>query len=335
MPRIAQDTARSLLNFLVSRGLNRDDLLACIGLTDALLNRSGELIHTETYEALYNKGAEYLEAPQLGFEFGQNIAPDRWGILGYIAYTSHSVSAAIDNQRRYQTLVGNLGAPLLEQQENHIILKWIPAYHCSHHTVEEIITGWVALARDLTNQSSIGPSEIYFGHPCQSSPKPYQEYFQCAVTFDYDYHGIRVPKAMLRIPFHKHDPEIHQLLCAKANSMINNLAERLPVEIVSKFIMNQLPIGVPEIDDAAQHLQLSVRTLQRKLSEHQLTFSGLIDTIRKDLALSYLSNTNTKIVYISQMLGFSEQSAFQRAFKRWTQQTPKQFRDSCTPNHLR
>ncbi|UAA40042.1 AraC family transcriptional regulator ligand-binding domain-containing protein [Paraneptunicella aestuarii] len=328
MPKIALDTVRSLINYLSVKGIDRDILLAKTGLSEKQLNQSGELVSTTIYESLYQLAENKLQCKTIGFDFGKVIEPDRWGVLGYIAYTAQSVKSALENQRKYQTLVGNLGAPLQEVQEDYILLKWMPAYHCSHNTVEEIITGWVALAKHLTN-NKIRPQAIYFSHRCQSDLQQFKDYFGCDVQFEWDYHGIKVDKSLASTPFTKHEPEIHNLLCQHAGKMVNNLAERLPVEIVTKFITTQLPLGVPEIEDAAQNLQISVRTLQRKLSEHQLTFTGLIDSIRKDLALSYLRNTNTKIVYIAQMLGFSEQSAFQRAFKRWTDQTPKQFRDSC------
>ena len=219
-----------------------------------------------------------------------------------------------------------MGTPLQEIENEELILKWMPAYHCSHHTVEEIITGWVSMAKKLSNHQ-VKPLGIYFSHECKTNIQQFEDVYGCEVKFGCDYHGIKINQSITEIPFNRHDPEIHELLCKHASHLLNRLAERKPVESVTKFISNQLPFGVPEIEDAAKNLHVSVRTLQRKLSEHELTFSGLIDSIRKDLALSYLRNTNTKIVYITQMLGFSEQSAFQRAFKRWTGKTPRQYRN--------
>ncbi len=331
MPKIALDTLRSLVNNLSEKGLPRDQVLAHVGCSEQQLSQSGELIDTSVYESLYNFAERHLNNKSIGFEFGQVIEPDRWGVLGYIAFTAASVKAAMEKQRQYQSLVGNMGTPLQESENNELILKWMPAYHCSHHTVEEIITGWTSMARKLSSRRA-NPLSIYFSHSCQSNVQQFEDYFDCEVRFNCDYHGIKIDQSFAEIPFNKHDPEIHELLCQHANGLLNRLAERRPVESVTKFITNHLPIGVPEIEDAAKNLHVSVRTLQRKLSEHDLTFSGLIDSIRKDLSLSYLRNTNTKIVYITQMLGFSEQSAFQRAFKRWTGKTPRQYRNM--PNEV-
>lgn len=326
MPNILKDTVRSLVNFLSGQGLSRDELLRVVALSESELNQTGELIDTAQYETLYQYAEQQLGRKTIGFEFGQSIDADRWGILGYIAFTSPNIQIALDHQRHFQTLVGNLGTPIQERHNGQLCLKWMPAYHCSHHTVEEILTGWAALAMKL-GQLPIKPTCIFFNHDAPDDIACYQHFFQCDVQFNCDYHGILVSSDHLDIPFTRHDPTINQLLIQQANKQLNTLAEQLPVEVVTKFITNQLPLGVPEIEDAAKHLQISVRTLQRKLSEHQLTFSGLIDQIRKELALSYLKETNTRVIYIAQMLGFSEQSAFQRAFKRWTEQTPKQYRD--------
>ena len=326
MPNILKDTVRSLINFLSRQGLSRAELLRVVSLSETELNQTGELIDTAQYEKLYQYAEQQLGRRTIGFEFGQSIDADRWGILGYIAFTAPSIKVALEHQRRFQTLVGNLGTPIQELHQGQLCLKWMPAYHCSHHTVEEILTGWTALAMKLS-RNPIKPTGIFFSHDAPNDVSFYRDFFQCDVQFNCDYHGILVSSDHLDIPFTRHDPTINQLLIQQATKHLNTLAEKLPVEVVTKFITNQLPLGVPEIDDAARHLQISVRTLQRKLSEHQLTFSGLIDHIRKELALSYLKETNTRVVYIAQMLGFSEQSAFQRAFKRWTEKTPKQYRD--------
>jgi AraC-like DNA-binding protein len=328
MPKIALSTVKSLINFLTTEGISRELMLSKAALTEQQLNQSNDLIDTSTYELLYQLAEENLPFKNIGFEFGKLIEPDRWGILGYIAFTSPTLKAALNNQRKYQTIVGNVGTPLQEFEQSNLILKWLPAYQCSFQTVEEIITCWAAVAKKLTNYK-VHPIKVYFSHSCQTNIAQYQKFFNCSVQFEHDFNGIEIDVSLLETPLNKYDPEMNDMFCQYAERVINNLVETLPVEVISQFITNQLPSGVPEIEDAAQNLQMSVRTLQRKLSEHQLTFSGLIDAIRKNLAISYLLNTDTKVVYISQMLGFSEQSAFQRAFKRWTEQTPKQFRDSC------
>jgi AraC-like DNA-binding protein len=338
MAQISIATVRALINFLSDPSYlldrqvdtnSRTQLLDVANLTESQLTHSSLLIDSAKYEALFTYAEQTFQLNTLGFDFGKTISADRWGILGYIAYTSPTLKVALAKQRKFQSLAGSIGIPISETVCENLLLKWIPAYQCSHHIVEEIITGWATLASNLS-QSKIKPRSIYFQHYCQGNNiQKYVEYFACPVHFGHDFNGIEIEQASLDIPLSAADKSINEVLCEQANRMLCDIIEQSPIESVNQYIINQLPLGVPEIDEAANQLGLSVRTLQRKLSDNEKTFTSMIDNIRKDLALSYLKNTNTKIIYIAQMLGFSEQSAFQRAFKRWTGHTPKQYREKC------
>ena len=332
MTTVSLATVRALVNYLSAidnKKIQRSHLLNTLDLTEPELNQTQKSITSSDYENLFILAEKALNDLKIGFDFGREITPDRWGILGYIAFTSPTLEEALISQRKYQSLVGNIGTPLIEQNQVDLILKWMPAYHCNYHVVEEIITGWTALASKLS-LNNIRPNAVYFTHSFKGNNediKIYQAFFQCELFFEHDFNGIKINKSLLKNELITFDQQINQALCQQADNLLNNLVEQSPVESIKQFIINELPLGVPEIEDAAKQLQLSVRTLQRKLSDHQQTFSAMVDNIRQELAMSYLKNTNTKIIYIAQMLGFSEQSSFQRAFKRWTDQTPKQYRN--------
>jgi AraC-like DNA-binding protein len=95
---------------------------------------------------------------------------------------------------------------------------------------------------------------------------------------------------------------------------------------VVQAITNQLKGELPSIDAIAHILAMSVRQLQRELQAEGTSFQKLLDETRKQLALRYLKHPHTPIHDVAFMLGFSEPSAFHRAFKRWTGQTPRTYR---------
>jgi len=339
MAKISIATLRALINFLSKPDLlsidnaesnSRSKLLTEINISELQLKQSTQLVDSAKYEAIFAFAEREMNCTNIGFDFGKAITADRWGILGYIAFTSPTLKAALTQQRKYQSLAGNLGTPVSEVINENLLLKWIPAYQCSHHIVEEIITGWAALAANLSLRK-IKPNAIFFQHSFKGDfiqKEHYENFFGCPVLFDHDFNGIQIEQTSLEIPLITDDDVINQALCNQADNLLCNKIEQSPIESVNQYIINQLPLGVPEIDEVAKQLGMSIRTLQRKLNDHQLNFTGMIDSIRKELAKSYLKNTNTKIIYIAQMLGFSEQSAFQRAFKRWTGVTPKQCREN-------
>ncbi len=335
MPQISLSTLRSLVNFLTKKGIAHELLLQQISLTVNQLENSQDLIDCQKYEALFTLAESSLAIKNIGFEFGQQIAADRWGILGYIAFTAPTLKTALACQVKYQSLAGSIGTPLTnieptpvtKTNNKYAILKWLPSYHCSRHTVEEIITGWISLARKLSSEP-ITPKAIYFSHSDNGNIECYQTFFNCQVFFNSDFNGVKIANDSLQKKLNRYDAQLHQLLCGQADKMLNNLIEQLPVKIITEYISHHLAHGVPEIEQVAKNLQISIRTLQRKLSDNQQTFTNLIEQIRQQKAINYLQNTDTKIITIAQMLGFSEQSAFQRAFKRWTGETPKQCREN-------
>ncbi len=84
--------------------------------------------------------------------------------------------------------------------------------------------------------------------------------------------------------------------------------------------------GAPSIDEICDQLNLSRRTLQRRLKEHGIEFSTLIEDVRRELALSYMKESNYSMTEISLLVGYSESASFTRAFRRWTGQSPQQYR---------
>jgi AraC-like DNA-binding protein len=95
---------------------------------------------------------------------------------------------------------------------------------------------------------------------------------------------------------------------------------------VQRLIKDALPGGIPGISQLAEHMGLSNRTLTRRLSESGTTFRKLIEKTQKDISMDLLKNPNRSVGEIAFQTGFSEQSAFNRAFKRWTGQTPVEYR---------
>jgi AraC-like DNA-binding protein len=109
-------------------------------------------------------------------------------------------------------------------------------------------------------------------------------------------------------------------------SSTGNRHEATLLDRARQTIVATLHLGEPALEDIAQTLGLSEWTLQRKLREHGISFTQLVDQIRQDSALSHLKQHNLNITQLASLLGYSETSAFSRAFKRWFGVSPKQWR---------
>jgi len=327
-PKIAIQTLRSLLYYAERQGQSNDHQLKSLPLNQEQLNSSRLLVDVALYEAQLATLSHLLKDDELGFHIGQEFQPDRWGILGYIAVTSSSIEEALQAQYVYQSLSGNMGTPhkVIENDITHI--QWVPSYDCSYHMAEQIITGLVTMARYLTNDQRFSPELVCFTHECMGQAKNYESFFNCPVKFQQDSNEVLVKSKNLNKPLFRSDVELNALLRSRADTLLSELTESSPVDVIRDYVLKTLPTHVPEIEEVASVLNMSSRTLQRKLKEQGLSFSGLLDSIRKELAITYLTQTDGSLLFISQRLGFSEQSAFQRAFKRWTGSTPNHFKQA-------
>lgn len=327
-PKTAIQLVRSLINYGERHGLSRIDMRTVCSLSEYQLNDCRLLIDVQRYEALLSFISNRLGDVSLGFHHGQHFDAGRWGVLGFIAVTAQNFQAAIEAQYRFQSLSGNMGAPLQFCDGGVTTLQWVPAYNCSHHFAEQIVTGLVSLAREVTNNLKYAPNAVYFTHAAQADVSNYMEYFQCPVFFNAKFNGLDVNNELLEVPLRKSDTETHKILISHAQSLLEEQTFTSPLEVIKDYIVKTLPSHVPDIEEVSSYLQLSVRSTQRKLQEYGTSYSQVLDAIRKELALTYLRQTQNSVLYVSERLGFSEQSAFQRAFKRWTGITPKRYRNT-------
>lgn len=325
--QIAAFSLRTNLSYLIHEGLSADILYQKIGLTREQLDEPGHMVDVALSEALLDYGAEQLQAPDLGFQIGKWGDSGRWGVLGHIVDCAQSIEQALLLQKRYQCLVGNGSKSEFSVVNKKAYLKWVPHYSSSVYLQEEVVTSWVAYAKKAIGLK-LTPLEIHFTHSLTSNLQNFEDYFQCPVYFNSEFTGIVFPENILKLPLVSYNPDLLNVLKSYADIIVSKKQKNAANEIITQYIMTTLNEKVPTLNDAADFLGISARSLQRKFKEQGTNFKTIVDDVRKEYAFSYLLQTNYKMSYIAQVLGFSEQSVFQRAFKRWTGITPGEYRES-------
>lgn len=325
--QVAAFSLRTNLMYLIHEGLSAEILYKKIGMTREELDEPGSMVDVSLSESLLDYGAAELNAPDLGFRIGRWSDSSRWGLLGHIVDCAQSIEQALILQKRYQSLVGNVSKSELSVENNNVYLKWIPHYSCSVYLQEEVITSWVAYAKKAIGLK-ISPQEVHFTHSATTNKKDYEDFFECPVFFNSEFNGISFPESILSLPLVSYNPDLLNVLKSYADIIISKKQKNAANEVITEYIMNTLNEKVPTLKDAAEYLGVSPRSLQRKFKEQGTNFKTIVDDVRKDYAVSYLLQTNYKMSYIAQVLGFSEQSVFQRAFKRWMGVTPGEYRES-------
>ena len=172
------------------------------------------------------------------------------------------------------------------------------------------------------------PTEVRFRHAAPAYADEYAQVFGCPVRFEQPANEIVFKRRLLDQQQLHGDDLLCELLRARADQLLaeTTATERLAERIVDGLKL-QLQLGIADPAGIARRLGMTLRSLQRRLQASSLSMSRLIDDARREVACASLRRADVPIKDIAHRLGFSEPSAFHRAFKRWTGMTPLQFRD--------
>lgn len=320
--------ASSLFDYLGSRGVDVKALLASAGLRPEQLQDKEHAIPTQLYLDLWQRAVELTGDDYLGLHVGEVIRPGKYGVLGYAMMSCETLGEALLRQQRYQDLVGKTGRSELIERGDECELVWHAAMaRHSRHVGEEHVASWVAFARWMINEQA-DPLRIRFEHRAPPDLGEHRRIFNCPLEFGQPDTAIVFPARFLTLPLKNTDPAMQRLMDSHAEALLARRAQTAddPTADIRNSIERALPAGVPSIETIAQQLKLHPRTLQRRLFMAGLSFKNLLDDVRRSLALRYVNDPKLDLIEIAFLLGFAEQSSFQRAFKRWTGKPPGQYR---------
>jgi AraC-like DNA-binding protein len=194
---------------------------------------------------------------------------------------------------------------------------------------EATFSATIVVLKSMT-ETDIAPVSVSFKHTPPSDLKSYHLAFQCPILFNQSQNFTAYKTADIEIRTAKADVGINKFLVERVEEETKGIvvsSSKIVIDI-RKLIEDALPSGIPNLDEVSQHVGMSGRILTRRLSHSSSTFRGLIKSTQEDISKNLLLNSSRSIGEIAFLTGFSEQSAFNRAFKRWTAQTLVQFRKS-------
>lgn len=318
----------SLLSFLESRGFSRESLLQQAGLDPKLLKETTARYPVQGISRLWQYAYDQCGAT-VGLEVARFFRPGHWSTLGVSLQSSLDVDEFLQRIYRYVSLVSDA----IEVR-----------YEASSIAARKIVTGFV-LPVNLQHErmefymlSAIRLSEMIFGGPAHmvrvdltrrlpDNPQPWHDAFgnnilweapEFAIHFDEKVLGFKTPFVDSRLSM-LHEAELMARMEQQGNTTCSQRMRR--------EVLHMLAQGEPTIKEVAARLHMSVRSLQRHLEEEGLSFRAVIDAVRLQVAQQYLTETRRSLAEIALLTGFSNQSNFSNAFKRWTQMTPNRYRE--------
>ncbi|MFC3172356.1 AraC family transcriptional regulator ligand-binding domain-containing protein [Acinetobacter vivianii] len=267
----------------------------------------------------------------LGLDIAAYVQPKHLGIIAYLALSCENLGEALARYHDFHRLIYD-GSPLLvELGLPYGSIRWeAPEPHPTQLTDEIAIALMVQFLKLFMSGDSIHLHEVHFVNPAPNI-SIYEQYFHCKVRFDQPKTQLLIPVSEAFKPLRTGDHTLQQLLLQQAQALLDKLPnstqldQRLQHAILTGLQKNQY-----QLDFIAEKLGLSVRQLQRHLQQQRTTFQERVQQVRFMLATEYLKDPHLSLQEIALLLCYSEQSAFQRAFKIWTGQTPQQWRNNNT-----
>lgn len=277
---------------------------------------------------------EYLDE-KLGAGFsvrvGQEMKIEDYGVLGLAWKTCSWIGEIFDRSERYFKLLSDTYVFKVEKGTD---ISKIYLYRNAHRrglelSNEATFSATVVVLQAIS-EKSIFPVSVSFQHNPPTNLDDYHKAFQCPILFNQSHNIISYKTEELNMRTAKADISINKFLIERVEGETNGIdvnSNKLIADI-QELILNALPSGIPSVTEIASIVGMSARTLTRRLSEHNITFRDLIKQKQEERAKYLLVKSDANIAQIAFETGFSEQSAFNRAFKRWTGKTPIAYRKS-------
>lgn len=313
-------------------GLPRDAVETAAGVPLAeMANPDGRLPMT-TYTALSDVLREHF-GPAFGLRVAETMTEARVTVLAYILANSATLGEAFERHSRYRAIVAETECPVLSVKGKIATygFRQPKAFVMANGPWMEAAVGfWLIRGRHLTGVEW-DPLEVHL-QSSATDPEVYARIFRAPVTNNSTDTRLVFSAELLDLPINSPDENLLRYLTPIAEEIVRKLpgGQSLKQEVQEK-ILTSLENGNYSVNAIADQLHISVRTLQRRLEDEGTAFAELLDSTRHMAAQEYLKDPRIAIAEVAYLLGFSESSTFYRAFKRWTNKTPVQFRKSLAP----
>ncbi|MDH3616487.1 MAG: AraC family transcriptional regulator [Gammaproteobacteria bacterium] len=318
-----------LLDYAERHGIDRASLMRAAGLAAVDVDDPDSRVRTASMLKLWREVIDAQDDPVLGLHIASSISAKQLGLVGYAMYHSNTLRGALNRLARYGRILSDAIQFEIVDTDEHSIFIWQahPSLVALRHPVELGVALVVSMAREITG-SDLVPTNVDLPSPRPEAVGAYRSMFRCPVAFDRPLASVTFSRAQLQLPTQEPDPTLVGYLEDLSAITLAPLEEsdESMIAAVRRALWTMLPGGRPDLWRTATSLGVSARTLQRRLGEEGSSFSRVLDELRRDLSDELLSDRKLAVAEVAFLLGYSEPSAFQRAFRRWRGVSPRRFR---------
>lgn len=317
-----------MLDRAAKAGLDAAALEHAAGLAESDLADPDARIPKTKVVALWKEIIRVVDSPLLGLKLGESVSVRDFGLVGYIMAASETLGSALRSISRYGTIISDDIHFTIEPRGDLVDLDVTTSVEllALEHPVLSRLSSLITAAREIT-EVDVHPTTVSIPQAAPPDPAPFREFFRCPVHFGSGAAIITLRREDLDLPIPSADEALNHYLENYAKSVINALPpQNTLVSQIWRILMVRLPAGDPGIDTIAATLGLNTRTVQRRLKEQGTTYRDLRDSFRQTTALKLLANPRVPIKEVAFLLGYQDLGAFYRAFRRWNDCSPMDYR---------
>ncbi|PTY39019.1 hypothetical protein BGP77_09720 [Saccharospirillum sp. MSK14-1] len=276
----------------------------------------------ELQDRIWQTALEQSGDASIGLRLSQHFLPGNLDIVGFLLLSSETLEETLETLIAYYPLVGEGGEFTFVQGDGRATLLYAPLYEAARaQRVEAALATLVHLGRWMTGDR-FQPDRVAFSHGPQAPAEVYRQFLGTEVSFDQVADAVQFDAAQLQLPLNQSNAALYRRMKVLADHQLSELEQDSLLAEVSDWIRAQPRWGRDRI---AEQLQMSGRHLNRKLADEGTTFKLLSDQVKFAEARTLLTSGQLSLAEIAEHLGFGDDSAFSKAFRRWAGCSPSQY----------
>jgi len=309
-------------------GLSLPVVLRHAGLPMGLFNQERILVTTEEFFALWRSIAEVSPDPAIGLKIGNEQRIERYDPIAIAALYTRSFRDALQRLARYKQLTCPEEVRLTSQgDECSVQFGWLLARESEPALLIDVCFAWIVAIGRRGTGSPVTPLRVELTR-APAYREILEDHYGCRVKFKSNRNALVFRKSDLDRPFVTHNGELLAMLAPQLEAELNSRRSHQTIRDQVKNTLKPLLAGQrPSILEVARELNLSARTLQRRLTEAGLTFQQVLEEARRELARHYLLQSSLELNEAAYLLGYESANSFFRAFRHWEGTSPGQWRD--------
>jgi AraC-like DNA-binding protein len=339
-PTIDVRATRKVFDAAARRGVAPEALCHAAGVDLSLVNASDERVPFGSLVALYERAAALTHDDAFGLHLAEESDAETYDLLGYLVLNSETFGDALRNLMRYVGIWTDAVSFSLETMKAEARLTYVyrspaPAPEQRRQEAEHMLGTMIRAARLMTG-TGCKPLRVHFEHRKPKTISEHKRVFGAPLRFQSARTELVFNPRDLERPVLKADERLRALLERHANGLLAALPRTGTwADEVRRAISEASRPDDLRLEAVARRLKTGTRTLQRQLAAEGSSFQAVVRETRSLLAKNYLRDPKLAICEVAYLLGFSQPSAFHRAFQEWEGMTPRAFRTSAPPRQDR